>query len=147
MKIETVLIAIFLCSLTFLGFYSFITDTGNIIGVDVNSDIQKYNTQANNTRLSDAFNKINETKAKTDAIANQYNDASLDSLNSLFSFGILSKNIGSLILNSGNTVKEMTNIITEIIGIPPEIVDVFVSIVILLIVLSLIYLFLGVVKD
>ncbi len=147
MKIETPIIAIFICSLFFLGLFGFLTTLTTNNGIDITQDLLIYKSQSNNTNLVNAFDRINNTKNNIDLINSKYNNATPDAVTGILSFGVLAKDTGITILTSVTTIKDLLNIMSDIIGIPPEVVMVFTSIIMLLIVLGLIYLLVGVVKD
>ena len=147
MKIETPIFAVLLCGITFLGLFGFLSETSINSGVDISADLQVYNAKANSTSLQRVFDRINETKATTDSISTQYDEAKQDPVNTLFGFGKLAKNIGTTILDSVTTLKDMMEVLANLIDIPVEVVTAFVAIIMISIVLGLIYLLLGVVKD
>lgn len=147
MKIETIIIALMLCSITFLGLFGLMSDAGRYNNIDVDSQLQVYSAQNNNTAILNVFNKINETKQQEEIITSNYTNLEQDPINSLVGFGKTVKMVGDSILMSVTNVKTIFQVLTNILDIPPEVSTAFTIILIITMVLSLLYLLLGVVRD
>ena len=147
MKIETIIIALMLCSITFLGLFGLMSDAGIYNNIDVDSQLQVYSAQNNNTAILNVFNKINETKQQEEIITSNYTNLEQDPINSLVGFGKTVKMVGDSILMSVTNVKTIFQVLTNILDIPPEVSTAFTIILIITMVLSLLYLLLGVVRD